>query len=81
MQTPTIHLNGSSRSSLMEQYGDSWHAVKDAIKVLSQNAPHARDFYVNGPDAFAIAQEEHIARVRALVKVSEDLYAIMLALS
>lgn len=78
MKHPVIHLNGTSREALMEQYIDARDAVEQAIVVLCRAAPNPRDYPVAG--TFGEATTEHAARVNALCVVSQELYKIIEAL-
>lgn len=79
MRHPVIHLNGTSREALMEQYLDARNAVEEAIVALGKAGPNPRDYYpVEG--AFSEAIAEHAARVNALRVVSKQLYLIIEAL-
>jgi hypothetical protein len=79
MRHPVIHLNGTSREALMEQYLDARNAVEEAIVALGKAGPNPRDYYpVAG--TFGEAAIEHSARVNALRVVSKQLYLIIEAL-
>lgn len=70
---PTVHLNGSGRAPLSEQYHNAYMAVHAAIVALREAAPHDRDYYIQGPDAGPQARREHEARIKALQGVLNDL--------
>jgi len=80
MKTPTIHLNGSGRTILSEQYERADLAINDAINALFDARPNGRDYYTQGNEAYDVALSEHTARVRALVGVRTDISAIRLAI-
>lgn len=73
---PTVHLNGTSRESLLDDYRKATQSVIQATNVLCANAPNARDYYVQSADAYTRARAEHMARVAALARVHEELVAI-----
>lgn len=75
LTTPTIHLNGTSADDLFKQYADAAGALRAALKALP--VPHARDYYVQGPDAYARARSEHDARVAMLRALEADLHTIL----
>ena len=77
MMLPTIHLNGTSQDSLLEQFADASEAVRVALQDLQQAAPHGRDYYPQGPEAFGRATAEHRKRVDALVGVRHELETII----
>jgi hypothetical protein len=58
MILPTIHLNGSSKESLLDQLADAHLALIMAENTLSNCAPNARDYYPQGEDAFEAARQE-----------------------
>lgn len=74
---PTVHLNGTSATELLNQLRDAFTAVRQATEKLSKAAPHGRDYYVQNNDrAYALAREQHEQRVKALVDIANDLEAI-----
>ncbi len=77
MIVPTVHLNGTSASALTGQYEMAGHALRTAIQELENCNPNARDYYVQGPDAYRLAAAEHNARiqkVRDVLKEIEELH-------
>lgn len=73
MMKPTLHLNGTSANSLYEGYIEAWKAIHAAIDHLAAAAPHGRDYYPQGPDAYDEARKEHNKRMNALQSMSEDM--------
>lgn len=74
MIIPAIHINGTGRLALAEQYAQAALAIDDAIKALIEAAPHARDYYIQqDPDAFRKAVAEQESRVARLREVREEL--------
>jgi hypothetical protein len=73
---PTIHLNGTSAQALFDANLTAMQAVEHAIDTLAQAAPNGRDFYVQGPDAFARARHEHQERQRLLNRIAMELAQI-----
>ncbi len=76
MQIPTIHLNGTSRDSLREGLMTAYTAVRTAIDAVCDAAPHGRDYYVQGPDAYTKARAEHDSRLARLKSVQDEILAI-----
>jgi hypothetical protein len=70
---PTVHLNGTSRNDLLEQYREMLQAVSSAIRIMNANGPNGRDYYPQGPDAITRATEEHHARTKKLIEVQAEL--------
>lgn len=80
LAVPTIHSNGTSEESLLEQFGDARVAILKAQEALAKAAPNGRDYYPQGDAALRKAQDEHRARVDALTRVEQELYEIMEAI-
>jgi hypothetical protein len=76
---PVVHLNGTSRDELRDGYANAHTAVEQAIKVVEQASPNARDYYVQGDDAFRLARQAHIDRLTALEYVANELLALFFA--
>ncbi len=71
---PTVHLNGTSRESLMQSYHDAYATIEAALTMLGETAPHPRDYYVHPtPNAFDAAREQYTTRVRLLRSVQDEL--------
>ena len=73
---PTIHLNGTSREALLEQYRDACDAVRTAMKAVADASPHGRDYYPQGKEAINKAIDEHVDRLRRLEGVLSELVQI-----
>jgi hypothetical protein len=76
MMKPTIHLNGTSKATLLEDWEKAHEALTLALRLLCQAAPNGRDYYPQGPDAIHKAQIEHterVHRVRSVIKELEEL--------
>lgn len=80
MTLPTIHLNGTSRAALVDAHYAALVGVQHAIEALADAAPNARDYYVQGPDAYPAARREHEARMHKLADVAHELSALLEAL-
>lgn len=72
MTIPTIHMNGTSKGSLIEALCKASHALNDAYKALRATAPNGRDYYQQGPEAMKAAVAEHHARLRKLDEVKGE---------
>ena len=70
---PTIHLNGTSRDSLVSDWEVAWEAAEAAFEALKRTAPNGRDYYPQGPEALEQAVEEHRDRLRKIMSVQDDL--------
>lgn len=73
MTIPTVHLNGTSKASLLGQLEDASNALEAAYKALKQAAPNGRDYYLDGPDAITAATAEHMDRLRRLDSVKDEI--------
>ena len=73
MMTPTIHMNGTSWNSLLDEIKDATHALSVALEKLAAMRPNARDYYPQGPEAFASAQQEHQCRLDSVGAVRQEL--------
>lgn len=70
---PTVHLNGTSKDEMIDRLSDAGSAVHKAIDALIDARPNARDYYPQGPDAFAQADREHNERLTKLRAVYDEL--------
>ena len=77
MQKPLVHLNGTSGESLLSGYVHVRDRLSNAIEVLHDAAPNARDYYPLGDDAFSAARREHEDRTRRLMSVLEEIDGLM----
>jgi hypothetical protein len=78
---PTIHLNGTSRESLVSDLRNALQALEAAEKALQHIHPNGRDYYPQGPGAITEAMEQHMARVGKLYEVRRELRAIAEAIA
>jgi hypothetical protein len=58
---PTIHLNGTSRVTLIEGYLAASRALSDAIRTFDAIEFNCRDYYVQPSGAWATAVTEREA--------------------
>ena len=63
MITPTVHLGGTSRQDLLDQFMEAGHALSLALSKMQDAYPNGRDYYPQGPDAWSLAMQEHVSRV------------------
>jgi len=80
MMVPTVHSNGTGRRSLLEELTEAHTAVQAAMTALRQVTVHGRDYYVQGPNAYAQAREEMDRRQVALAQVADELYEMYQAI-
>lgn len=79
MTTPTVHLNGSGRQALLDGFERAYAAIGEAMTAVRETHPNARDYYVQGPDAFPAAVREFQSRMDRLKAVREELLALFQA--
>lgn len=72
---PTVHMNGTSHKMLTQDYEDAYYALKTFTKAFGHIEFNARDYFVQGPEAWPAAAEARIEmneKIRDLVKYIED---------
>ncbi len=73
---PTVHLNGTSRQELLQQFLAARTALRAARDAMCAAAPNGRDYYVQNTGAFSIARDQHterLQRIEALIAEYETL--------
>ena len=74
LQVPAIHLNGTSKASILEAYEEAHAKIREAMTALTECAPNARDYYTKkDPHAFEQARAEYQARFQKLTDVRDEL--------
>jgi hypothetical protein len=73
---PSVHTNGTSFSGLHGPLVRAGEALGAAVGDLAECAPHGRDYYIQGEDAYAKARDEHLSRVKRLQSVLDELKII-----
>lgn len=81
MRIPTVHLNGTGKTTLLAELEAAHSAVHDAVDALLRVTVHERDYYVQEPGAYEQARDEQQARLRALSSVESDLLAMHIAVA
>lgn len=76
MIAPTIHLNGTSASELVDTHEAAARALREALRALEGAAPNARDYYPQGPDAYTQAKWAHCQRVASVRSAYEAICEI-----
>ena len=69
---PTIHLNGSSKRSLVRDAQSAYSALIAAVDALCAMHPHQRDYYPS-PGTWDAASDEHADRIKAVSGVMDDI--------
>jgi hypothetical protein len=78
---PTIHLNGTGRQALVEQYANAVEALQTALDKVRAAAPHGRDYYPQDgehPEGTMLrsAQRQHQRWVNNVEVVIADMQAL-----
>ena len=73
---PTIHINGTSASDLLETHVAAYRALNAAYEVVSNAHPNARDYYPQGPDAYTKASKQNEERLKKLRQMSDEFLAL-----
>lgn len=79
---PTIHLNGTSAKTLQDEIRKACSDLQMARMSLASMTVHARDHYVkHDKDSFKFARDEHVARLKALDDIYEELTALYIGIT
>lgn len=76
LAVPTIHMNGTPKAMLIEPICDAIDALHNAGSMLAKASPNARDYYLQGPEAFTLAANQHTERMNKLRQVIGELEQI-----
>lgn len=78
---PSIHLNGTGKLTLTREYDAAAEALEEFKHKFGQITCHARDYYVQSPEAYPKARDErnkiweHIEAVESYLNtIREHLY-------
>lgn len=84
LEVPTIHLNGTAKSVLIEALDDARHAIFNAREALTRTGPNKRDYpgitAGENHERFIRAVAEHSYRYSRLKSVEEELEQIQEAI-
>jgi hypothetical protein len=80
LMIPTIHLNGTSRESLVEALCEAHRALHEAGRKLAATVPNGRDYYPQPDGAINKALDQHYARMAKLQEVIHEIETIAEAL-
>ena len=58
LSKPTIHFNGTSAQSLLENYTNVLEKVRELGLSMTKIYPHGRDYYPQGQLAILMAMDE-----------------------
>ncbi len=80
MRKPTLHLNGTGKKMLTEGYRQAYEALREAEKAMSGIEFNARDYYVQGPEAWTEAVKEMATRFAMIGKVKKEIEGILISI-
>lgn len=63
---PTLHLNGTGKNNLRDEYAAAYAAIDKAIDALAAATLHARDYYPQAFGAYHQARDERDAALDQL---------------
>ena len=75
MTLPTINLNGTAPTELLEQQIQVVHDLRLTLSSLAESAPHGRDYPVED-SYWRAAREEHFARVAKVREIMLEVESI-----
>jgi hypothetical protein len=75
---PIVHLNGTTRTELVELRANCVDSLREAGRMLAAMAPNGRDYYPE-PGRMDRAVEQHDRRMNALRELINEIEAEMLA--
>lgn len=78
--TPSIHLNGTSRAMLTEGYQAAYAKLQETLRAFQAIEMNARDYYVQGNDAYRVAVEQRGVAFQQLCAVRDYLEAHLISL-
>jgi hypothetical protein len=78
---PIVHMNGSGKSQLIDQYMKVYHELNKALDDACKATPHPRDYYVSNKEGqWNAAHEEYAQEVLRKLKDAKD-YVFNLAIA
>lgn len=75
---PTVNLNGTHITNLMEGYRDALTALNVATDMLAKTAPHGRDYQTRPASVMDAAVRQHAHRMRMLRRLHAEIEQIAL---
>lgn len=77
---PIVHLNGTSKSQLLDDREAVYYALGQAYDALKQMGPNGRDYYPI-PGRMELAIEQHRRRLAAIDAIRNEIGAECVAIS
>jgi hypothetical protein len=63
---PTLHLNGTGKNDLRDEYADAYAAIDKAIGALAAATLNGRDYYPQAEGSYYQARDERDAALNQL---------------
>lgn len=76
LAVPTIHMNGTSAQSLLDDICAALDAIRTAEDAMRKVTPNGRDYYPQGENAILEALRQHANRLHNLHAVHNELEEI-----
>ncbi len=80
MRVPTIHLNGTSGSTLMDEYLAAYEALVKARDAVLTITVHGRDYYVQKDNPIQEAIREKYDMVEVLNDKMKEIADVLIAI-
>lgn len=77
---PSVHLNGTSREMLLDGYTEAYRKLIEFREAFARIECNARDYYVQGPDAYLRARNLREAQLQRIAELMRYLEAHLLHL-
>ena len=78
---PTVHLNGTGKDTLVNEYVNAMSAMDKAIETFRKITVHGRDYYPQGNNAINEALHQRSKQLEELMTVRNELETIAIAIS
>lgn len=79
--TPSVHLNGDSKATLIDQATDVRVACKVLLDALSNAVPNGRNYYVQKDNPLEKARDAHHERMLVVDKISKEFLQLAIDIS
>ena len=80
LTVPSVHLNGTGRKTLQEDYFRAYRALDEAIEAFYKIEFNARDYYIQEDGAFYKARTERDCELQRFAQIKEYLEAHLMSL-
>jgi|GEM_PF-2849958 len=78
--SPSVHMNGDTLDELIKQYNDVCESSLILMNSMKKNSPHARNFYIQGEEAYPAYRKAYEERYIAVNEIYKENLAILLDL-